>query len=138
MGSSCFWSFLDCCLDGSRNSEELDGRVGTAGLLLVACSTNWANIPAAGEKPALKDTLPPSVALNVQNQVSELLGMSADSIQIQNVERTNWPNSCLGLPRTDETCTQVITPGWLLAFNINSREYRYWVDLAGTVIRQEL
>ena len=60
-----------------------------------------------------------------------------ESIQIEKVEKMDWPNSCLGLPEGDEACAEVITPGWLLTFNINGQEYRYRVDETGTVIRQE-
>ena len=82
----------------------------SAGLLLAACSTSQANTPAAQQNPALEDVLPPDVALNVQNQASELLGVPVESIQIQNVEKMNWPNACLGLPEADEACAEVITP----------------------------
>jgi len=85
----------------------------------------------------LGDVLPPDVALNVQNQVSEFLGVSAENIQIEKVEKMDWPNSCLGLPGADEVCAEAITPGWRLVFNVTGREYRYRVDATGTVIRQE-
>ena len=109
----------------------------SAGLLLAACSTSQANTPEVQENPALENVLPPDVALNVQNQVSELLGVSVESLQIERVEKTEWPDSCLGLPGADESCAEGITPGWLLAFRVNDQEYRYRVDETGTVIRQE-
>lgn len=109
----------------------------SAGLLLAACSTNQVNATALPENPALADALPPDVALTVQNQVSELLAVPAQNIQIQNVEKMDWPNSCLGLPEGDEVCAEAITPGWLLTFNVNGQEYRYRIDETGTVIRQE-
>lgn len=102
---------------------------------MAACSTSQPNAPA--DNPALGDVLPPDVALNVQNEASALLGVPVESIQIQNVEKMNWPNACLGLPEADEACAQVITPGWLLTFSLAGQEYRYRVDATGTVIRQE-
>jgi len=111
----------------------------SAGLLLAACSTSQSNSSTSTtqENPALGDVLPPDVALNVQNQVSEFLGVSAENIQIEKVEKMDWPNSCLGLPGADEVCAEAITPGWRLVFNVTGREYRYRVDATGTVIRQE-
>jgi hypothetical protein len=109
----------------------------SAGLLLAACSTSQANTPATQANPALADALPPDVALNIQNQVSELLGVPVESLQVQTVEKKEWPDSCLGLGGADEACAQVITPGWLLAFNVNGQEYRYRVDETGMVVRQE-
>jgi hypothetical protein len=108
-----------------------------AGLVLAACSTNQSNTPATQVNPALENVLPPDVALNVLNQISETLGVTVEGIEIKNVEPREWANSCLGLPEADEACAEVITPGWLLTFNINGQEYRYRVDETGTIIRQE-
>jgi len=108
-----------------------------AGFVLAACGTNQSNAPATEMNPALEDALPPDVALNVQNQISQTLAVPLENIQIQSVEKMDWPNSCLGLPEGDEVCAEVITPGWLLTFNINNQVYRYRVDTTGTVIRQE-
>jgi hypothetical protein len=108
-----------------------------AGLVLAACSSNQANAPATQINPALEDAIPPDVALNVQNFISENMGVPVESIEIRNVEKMDWPNGCLGLPEGEEACVEAITPGWLLTFNINDQEYRYRVDETGTVIRQE-
>jgi hypothetical protein len=107
-----------------------------AGLLLAACSTS-TDVPATQVNPALENVLPPDVALTIQNEVSGLLGVPVENIQIEKIEKTDWPNSCLGLPEADEACTEVITPGWLLTFNVNGQEYRFRVNETGTVIRQE-
>lgn len=107
-----------------------------AGLVLASCSSQ-ANSPVTPANPALEDALPPNVALNVQNFISESMGVPMESIEIRNVEKKDWPNGCLGLPQGDEACVEAITPGWLLTFNINDQEYRYRVDETGTVIRQE-
>ncbi|HSL29076.1 MAG TPA: hypothetical protein VK900_07750 [Anaerolineales bacterium] len=108
-----------------------------AALVLGACSANQPNAVATQVDPAMEDVLPPDVALNVQNQISETLAVPLESIQIQDVAKMDWPNSCLGLPEGDEVCAEVITPGWLLTFSIDNQEYRYRVDSTGTVIRLE-
>jgi hypothetical protein len=108
-----------------------------AGLLLAACTTSGTDVPATQVNPALEEALPPDVALTIRNQISELLGISVESIQIENLEKMDWPNSCLGLPQADEACAEVITPGWLLTFNIDGQEYRFRANETGTVIRQE-
>jgi len=107
------------------------------GLMLVACSASGTNVPATQINPDLESALPPDVALNIQNQISQTLGVAVEDIQITKVEQMDWPNGCLGLPEGDEVCAEVITPGWLLTFNINNQEYKYRVDKTGTVIRQE-
>lgn len=108
-----------------------------AGILLSACGSNQPNAVATQVDPVLENVLPPGVALNVQNFISESLAVPPESIQITNVEQKDWPNGCLGLPEGDEACVEAITPGWLLTFNINNQEYKYRVDQTGTVIRQE-
>jgi len=108
-----------------------------AGLAFASCSSNQANSAAPPVNPALEEALPPDVALNVQNFISESMGVRVERIEIKNVEKMDWPNGCLGLPEGDEACIEAITPGWLLTFNINDQEYRFRVDETGTVIRQE-
>jgi hypothetical protein len=109
----------------------------SAGLLLAACSTSQSNMPATQVNPDLAGALPPDVALSIQNKVSELQGVPVESLELKMVERQEWPDSCLGLGGPDESCAQVITPGWLLAFTVNGQEYRYRADETGTMIRQE-
>ena len=108
-----------------------------AGVVLGACSSNQANASATQMDPALENVLPPEVALNVQNFISESMGVALETIEITNVEQKDWPDGCLGLPEGDEACVEAITPGWLLTFNIDNQEYKYRVDQTGTVIRQE-
>ena len=108
-----------------------------AGVILSACASSQANPPATQVDPALENVLPPEVALNVQNFISESMAVPLASIQITSVEQKDWPNGCLGLPEGDEACVEAITPGWLLTFNIDNQEYKYRVDQTGPVIRQE-
>jgi hypothetical protein len=107
------------------------------GVVLAACGTSRTDVPATQVNPDLQNVLPPDVALNVQNQISQTLGVAIENMQITRVEKMEWPNGCLGLAQGDEVCTEAITPGWLLTFNIDGKEYKYRVDQTGTVIRQE-
>jgi hypothetical protein len=107
------------------------------GLVLAACGSNQTDALATQVSPALEEALPPDVALNVQNFISESLGVPPESIQIENVQQMEWPDGCLGLPQGDEVCAQAVTPGWLLTFKVNDQEYNYRVDQTGTIIRQE-
>jgi hypothetical protein len=107
------------------------------GFVLAACGTGGAETVATQVIPALEDVLPPDVALNIRNQVSAILGVPVETIQLESVEQTEWPNGCLGLPEPEEVCTEAITPGWSLAFTADGQEYRFRADQTGTVIRQE-
>ena len=107
------------------------------GMALAACGTSRTDSPVTQVNPDLQNVLPPDVALNVQNQISQTLGVAVENIKITNVEQKDWPDACLGLPQENEVCAQTITPGWLLTFGINGQVYKYRVDKTGTVIRQE-
>lgn len=86
---------------------------------------------------SLADAVPPDVASNIQNRVSEILGVPVESIQFRSVEAQEWPNGCLGLPGPDEACTEAIVPGWLVVFVVDGQEYRFRVSQTGTEIRRE-
>lgn len=104
---------------------------------LTACNLN-TQVPTTEEAPALpEDMLPPEVMVEIQNQISEVLGISLDQIQIETVEQRDWPDSCLGLGGPEESCAQVVTPGWFVAISIDGQDYRFRADEAGTTIRQE-
>ena len=117
-----------------------------ASIVLTACSAVPATdivLPTAiptgilTDVASLADAVPPEVASNIQNKVSEILGVPVESIQFRSVEAQEWPNGCLGLPGPDEACTDVITPGWLVVFVADGQEYRFRVDQTGTMIRRE-
>jgi len=110
-----------------------------AGLVLAACSsgTSSTSIPATEVIATVANALPPDVALNVQNQVSEILQTPIEDLKLESIEQMQWPNGCLGLPVQAEACTEAITPGWLLVFNVNGQQYRFRIDQTGTVVRQE-
>lgn len=110
-----------------------------AGLILSACGASGTDVPTALTQvgPALENVLPPDVALNIRNKVSEILGVPVESIQLKSIEQMEWPDGCLGLGGPDESCVQAVTPGWLLVFTANGQEYRFRADQTGTVIRRE-
>lgn len=108
-----------------------------AGLVLAACTPD-TEIPTTEEvSTAAAEVLPPEVAQAIQNQISQLLVVPVESIQIEQVEKMDWPDGCLGLGQPNESCVQAITPGWLLVFNVNGEELRFRANETGTVVRQE-
>ena len=67
-------------------------------VLLAACTIN-IGIPATEAAPTMQaEALPPEVAIEIQNQLSETLGVSIDQIEIASVERREWSDSGLGRP----------------------------------------
>jgi hypothetical protein len=111
------------------------------GILMMAGCSLSSGIPATETVSSvgteIASALPPDVAVQIQNQVSQAIGVPVDQIQIKTVEQRDWPDSCLGLGKPDESCAQVITPGWLVVFNASGKEYSFRADETGTNIRQE-
>ena len=56
------------------------------GLVLAACGTSRTDVPVTQVNPDLQNILPPDVALNVQNQISQNLAVAVENIQITKVE----------------------------------------------------
>ena len=108
-----------------------------ASIILAACSLDTQVLATEVVPSIVAEALPPEVAVEIQNRISETLGVPVDQIQIETVEQRDWPDGCLGLPGEGEACTEVITPGWLVAFSVDGTQYRYRVDETGTNIRQE-
>jgi hypothetical protein len=118
-------------------SKKLIVFVLSAAILLAGCGPA-AEVPSTQQiASAVAEALPPETAQNIQNQVGQLLGVPLESVQLQQVEKMEWPDGCLGLGQPNESCIQAITPGWLVVFSINGQEFRFRADETGTVVRQE-
>jgi hypothetical protein len=108
-----------------------------ASILLAGCTLNTA-IPATQVVPTLvAEVLPPEVAVEIQNQISQTLGAPVEQVQIDTVEQREWPDSCLGLGTAEESCAQALTPGWLVELSVDGSSYVFRANETGTMIRQE-
>ena len=106
-------------------------------VLLAACSPDANNAAVTKVAPVLEDSLPPDAALNIQNEVSQLLGVAVERLQLVSVDKTEWPDGCLGLPKPDEVCTQALVEGWTVVFSVDGTQYTFRSDESGVNIRQE-
>jgi heat shock protein HslJ len=73
--------------------------------------------------------------LAAQQWLAAQLGVLAKDVKIDNLEQTQWPDSCLGLGRPNESCAQVVTPGWKAVFEVNGNTYEVRTDETGSTIR---
>ncbi len=116
--------------------------------------TNGAAPPSAenGEPPATAsetgsnggtpDVSPPNnkpdedpAATPVVDQLAAQLRIPRDSIEVLQVTRAEWPNTCLGLPAEDEICGMMITPGYAISLAAGGQRYEYRTDETGRRIR---
>src|SRR5204862_7224692 len=65
-------------------------------------------------------------------QLSHDVNAPRDSIAGVSQDEMTWRDSCLGCPKTGESCTQVLTPGYRVVLRVGDATYEYHTDLGGT------
>ncbi len=98
-------------------------------LLLTACSPDTTSA-----------LFPPEASTAIENarqEVQEQAGIELSDIQVTEVEQVEWADACLELPEPDESCAQVITPGWLISVRVESidEQVEAHTDETGSQIR---
>ena len=73
--------------------------------------------------------------LSAMQALNQATGIPLSEIQVASVEAAQWPDSCLGLPRSDEMCAEVITPGWNIILDTADNIYIFHTDQSGENIR---
>jgi len=53
------------------------------------------------------------------------LGVTANQIEVVNIEHVNWPDACLGVYRPGQMCAAVVTPGLRILLQYGGRDYYY-------------
>jgi hypothetical protein len=71
-----------------------------------------------------------------QEVLAQELGIPLGQITILNFETVDFSDACLGVPKSDELCAQVITSGFLIQLTVDDLMYEFHTDLAGYDIRQ--
>ena len=81
------------------------------------------------------DEAPGTVAAAVQEYLVGELGVALGDVQVLSTEATEFSDGCLGLGGPDESCIQVITPGWVVMVSVNGQEYEVHTDETGSQVR---
>jgi len=87
--------------------------------------------PAAG----LAAEAPENIIEAARMALSLALGLDIADIAIVKAEPVEWPDGCLGLSLPGQACTEAITPGYLIEFAANGRQYAYHTNQDGSVVR---
>ena len=106
-------------------------------LIIKACSPvaqATEESPVTDEQPKptelQEDLTPvPRAAIAV---LSAKLGLSADEITVVSTEAVEWPDGCLGIEGLEQTCAQVITPGFRVILEANGKQVEYRTNEDGT------
>ncbi|NMG07751.1 hypothetical protein [Brasilonema sp. UFV-L1] len=81
--------------------------------------------------------LPKDIAERVLVRASKRLGTAISELRITQVERREWPDSCLGIADPLTSCAAVIVPGWKVSVSDGQQRLVYRVGESGTVILDE-
>jgi hypothetical protein len=81
--------------------------------------------PAQEENPAVQEAL---------QMLAIGLGIDVKTISVVMVERVNWTDICLGIPREDMECTPTNIPGYRIIMEANNRRYEVHTNLDGTEV----
>jgi len=84
--------------------------------------------------PDTVEPYPPAVAAAIGHLV-EWIGVDPGAVEVVAYESAEWPDACLGLAQPEEACAQVVTPGWLITLQVDSRTYHLRTDELGGVAR---
>lgn len=82
--------------------------------------------------------VPPEAAEAVEAARESLardFGIDLSQADLFQVERVEWPDSCLGLGQPNETCALVVTPGWRVRLRMDDREIEVRTDDTGEQVR---
>jgi len=85
----------------------------------------------ASPTPAENEILPPAAVLAALERLAGRLNVSTGDIQIREIEQVQWPDSCLGAGRPDESCLLVITPGYRVTLEYDGQRYTFHTDADG-------
>ena len=109
-------------------------RIGVFALLLglLAACGGAAGLPETGVEGT---ALPPAAVLEAQNRLAQELGFPPADVTIQNVEQTEFSDSCLGWGQANESCAAVITPGWQMTATVNGQTYEVRASEDGQSVR---
>jgi hypothetical protein len=104
-------------------------------LALAACSPATDTLPGTGGTPGDLDDVANQAVMDARDWLARETGVDVASIQVVDVSRQEFSDSCLGLGGPAESCLQVITPGYQAIFEVNGMEYEVRMDEAATTFR---
>ncbi len=87
-------------------------------------------------KPATAPSNPASAAATqaVKHDVASRANVSESEVKIVSVTAKDWPNSCLGINRSDVVCAQVVIPGYDIKASAKGTTYDYHTNTSGSAV----
>lgn len=73
----------------------------------------------------------------VRAALSKQLNVDPLTVTLVDIQPVDWPDSCLGLPASNEMCAQMVTPGFRLHVKAGGTVYEFHTDLTAQNLRQK-
>jgi hypothetical protein len=103
----------------------------------VAADENGNRIPMATAPPGevepweLISAAPDGWRVWSPKVVLDITAQAGAGATVVSVEPTDWPNACLGAPAQDESCAEIITPGYIIVVEGPGGQTTYHADRNG-------
>jgi hypothetical protein len=103
--------------------------------LLAACGGSIVDPPTP--TPEVFNPLPPEQrAFEASREaLAHRLGLDPLTIRLVETVAVDWPDACLGLPGTGESCAQVVTPGFRVIVETGGESYEFRTNRDGSLVR---
>jgi hypothetical protein len=122
-----------------RSKSRLWLTVICASLSLGGSIASTTNIPALSQptnRPSGTNQAPaPAVIRSISQSIKQQFGVA--KIGVVSAIEQNWPDGCLGLPKSGEICTMAIVSGWRIEVSDNLQTWFYRTDRTGKTLRLE-
>jgi hypothetical protein len=90
--------------------------------------------PIRPGEPQLDEPYPPAVTAAIEALASQA-AVDPASIEVMSFDSVDWPDACLGLPNSGETCAHAVIPGWRIDLLANGTAYEAHTDQLGSQVR---
>jgi hypothetical protein len=126
------WALVGTMLLLAACGRAIGGQSATPSAVLMQPSpVSPAIVPSPGS--ASNGDAQAAIAAALADAAAHL-GVSIDSLHVDQVEPRQWDDSSLGCPSTGLLYSQIITPGFLFVISGAGRQLEYHTDLRGRVV----
>jgi hypothetical protein len=130
-GSRPMGSLASSDLEELGRGEGEEGAVDVFGL--PSEGAEWEVVTRSGGSWL---TWEPVALHEARHHLSQGLGVPEGQVSVDEIERVEWPDACLGVAGDDEVCAEVVTPGFRIVLLARGGEHVYHSDLKGNVRRE--
>lgn len=117
-------------LEELRRGETQEGMIDV--FRLRSGGKGWEVLTRSGGRWV---TWEPLALDEARRRLSQRIGVPEAQVSVEEVDRVEWPDACLGAAGSQEVCAEVITPGFRIVLEARGQEHVYHSDLQGNVRR---